>query len=285
MTNPQATILQGGRLHLHHGPIDLIIGVYGDERNAAFGRATDRFQTILTELVGELDALRRHAPNRHFRGTIAQRMARATDPFAVSTFVTPMAAVAGAVAEEILGAAVKDSKIAKAYVNNGGDIAYHLGAGQSVKALGPAGSIRITSDDTSRGMATSGWRGRSQSLGIADAVTVIARTASMADVAATMIANAVDLPGHPAITRRPAAEIEVAHELGDRPVTTDVKDLSPDDVRAALDRGAHFARDCLSKGLIDGVVLALAGETAVCNEKPGRKTAGHLAKSEASYLL
>ena len=48
-----------------------------------------------------------------------------------------------------------------------------------------------------RGIATSGWRGRSFSLGIADAVTVLAATAAEADAAATMIANAVDLPGHP----------------------------------------------------------------------------------------
>ena len=56
-----------------------------------------------------------------------------------------------------------------------------------------------------RGIATSGWRGRSFSLGIADAVTVLAATAAEADAAATVIANAVDLPGHPAIDTRAGA--------------------------------------------------------------------------------
>src|SRR5690606_41231750 len=72
--------------------------------------------------------------------------------------------------------------------------------------------IRIRAEDEVRGVATSGWRGRSFSLGIADAVTVLARTGAEADAAATLIANAVDLPGHPAIKRRPAREL--APEIG-----------------------------------------------------------------------
>ena len=94
----------------------------------------------------------------------------------------------------------------KAYVNNGGDIALHLapGAVDATPAIagtghGLADRVIIRADDPVRGIATSGWRGRSFSLGIADAVTVLARTAAEADAAATMIANAVDLPGHPAI--------------------------------------------------------------------------------------
>ena len=43
----------------------------------------------------------------------------------------------------------------------------------------------IGADQPVGGIATSGWRGRSQSLGIADAVTVLADTAARADAAAT----------------------------------------------------------------------------------------------------
>ena len=74
----------------------------------------------------------------------------------------------------------------------------------------------------SAGVATSGRHGRSFSLGIADAVTVLARTASQADAAATIIANAVDLPGHPAVRRMPANELQPDSDLGARPVTRDV---------------------------------------------------------------
>ena len=80
----------------------------------------------------------------------------------------------------------------------------------------------IDADDPSRGVATSGRHGRSFSLGIADAVTVLARTASQADAAATIIANAVDLPGHPAIVRCPACDLQPDSDLGARLVTREV---------------------------------------------------------------
>jgi ApbE superfamily uncharacterized protein (UPF0280 family) len=75
---------------------------------------------------------------------------------------------------------------------------------------------------------------RSFSFGIADAVTVLAETAAAADAAATIIANKVDLPGHPAIRRMPASEIDPDSDLGDRPVTLNVGRLFESDIRAAL---------------------------------------------------
>ena len=261
MNAPQATLLPDGkRLHLNHGPIDLVIAAEGAGREAAFAWATKRFQTILTELVEELASLRQPYQGQRFSGPVARRMALAVAPFAGPVFVTPMAAVAGAVADEVL-ASMAGCKPTKASVNNGGDVAFLLSEGVSIRAVSPTGPIEIRHGDGARGMATSGWRGRSQSLGIADAVTVIADTAAMADVAATLIANTVNLPGHPAIARVAAREIEVAPELNDLLVTTDVGPLTPKDVAEALDRGATFASDCLARGLIHGAVLLLDGET------------------------
>ena len=156
-------------------------------------------------------------------------MHAAVAPFAADCFITPMAAVAGSVAEEILGAMLAAAPLDRAYVNNGGDIALHLGAEQFAVGLmdrpGPPGvmqTIQIEAGDPARGIATSGRHGRSFSLGIADAVTVLAATASQADAAATVIANAVDLPGHPAIIRMPANELQPDSDLGARLVTRDV---------------------------------------------------------------
>lgn len=276
MRAPQASLLPDGkRLHLHHGPIDLIIGAEGRDREKAYAQATERFQTVLVELVDELQGLRQSGCDQPFTGEIALRMARAVTPYAKTSAVTPMAAVAGAVAEEILGIAAQDCSLTKAYVNNGGDIAFFLTEGKSVRAESAAGPIEIRFEDPVRGMATSGWRGRSFSLGIADAVTVVAKTASMADAAATMIANAVDLPGHPSVSRVPASEAETGHELGDTLVTADVGELCPEDIDEALDRGVSFAAECLGRGLIGGAVLTLAGEARVLTDagtkKPGRK--------------
>jgi ApbE superfamily uncharacterized protein (UPF0280 family) len=117
--------------------------------------------------------------------------------------------------------------------------------------------------DPSRGLATSGRHGRSFSLGIADAVTVLARTASQADAAATIIANAVDLSGHPAIIRCPAKELQPDSDLGSRLVTRDVGELSAREIDDALESGAACARKLLAAGLIDGAALRLRGEMVI----------------------
>jgi ApbE superfamily uncharacterized protein (UPF0280 family) len=259
MTGPQVQWLADGRLHLNHGPIDLICEAWGTGGavDAAYRRAVARFETVLPELVAELPALR--SERALLSGRIARRMAAAVQPFHPA-FITPMAAVAGSVAEEILGQMIGPG-IARAYVNNGGDIALHLTPGTDfVCALAQGGSVRLQAAQPVRGIATSGWRGRSWSLGIADAVTVLARSAGMADAAATMIANAVDLPGHPAIARRPAVEVQAESDLGDRLVTVGVGPLGAADVARALDAGLAAARDFAARGLIEGAALFLQGQ-------------------------
>jgi uncharacterized protein len=273
---PQIGFLADGtRLHLQDGPIDLIVEARGSESNlrAAYDAAARRFTGLLDELCGELTLLREVADPRQclLQGRVARRMHDAVAPFAADCFITPMAAVAGAVAEEILAAMTENAQLARAYVNNGGDIALHLVGGEHFTvgltdrpdASGLLRTMIIDADDPTRGVATSGRHGRSFSLGIADAVTVLARTASEADAAATIVANAVDLPGHPAVLRRPARDLQPDSDLGARLVTRDVGELSCGEIEAALEAGAVCARKLLAAGLIDGAVLRLHGEIAV----------------------
>lgn len=256
--------LPDGRLHLQHGPIDIVAEAFGPPAaiRAAHARAAARFATILEELVAELPALR--AVDADLHGPVARRMGAAVAPFRPA-FITPMAAVAGAVAEEVLAALIGPG-ITRAYANNGGDIALWLAPGESLTcALAVTGGVdRVTLGhaDPVRGIATSGWRGRSFSLGIADAVTVLARTAAMADAAATMIANAVDLP-HPGIRRRPAREVQCDSDLGDRLVTCDVPPLTAQERAQALEAGLAAARGFQARGLIDGAALFLQGEARI----------------------
>lgn len=259
-------ILADGRLHLQHGPMDLICTAWGPGREAGYRRAMDRFSFILNELVVELAALR--AQNAVVHGTIAQRMAAAVAPYH-PVYITPMAAVAGAVAQEVL-AELAGPGVSRAYVNNGGDIALHLMAGESLSCAlaGTGGRVLIRADHPVRGIATSGWRGRSWSLGIADAVTVLAQNAAMADAAATMIANAVDLPGHPAVRRRPAVEMQADSDLRHHLVTVDVGMLTAAEVDLALGRGLRVARDCRTKGLIEAAALFLQAEVRTCGPIP-----------------
>ena len=126
-----------GRLHLQHGPIDLIVEAFGaaDEVERAYAQAIERFGDILLTLVGELPVLRRPVGEAYplLRGPVARRMAEAVWPHR-AVFITPMAAVAGAVADEMLQAMVRGCTLDKAYVNDGGDIAIHLTPGQSLRA-------------------------------------------------------------------------------------------------------------------------------------------------------
>jgi ApbE superfamily uncharacterized protein (UPF0280 family) len=280
--------LADGRWHFQHGPIDLVIGAEGEPGavEAAAGAAWARFQTVLPELVAELRTLR--LPVRGpcpLQGVVARRMWLACRPFH-SQFITPMAAVAGAVAQEIVPAYERPG-IDRAWVNNGGDIALHLAPGASVKVglfadlarFDPAdgaprldGNFTVTADLAVRGIATSGWRGRSFSLGIADSVTVLARTAAMADAAATVIGNAVNVDDS-RIARRPACELKDDSDLGDLLVTVAVPPLPPVQVQAALQAGAARARALQRDGLIHSALLvcqhrALGVEATAPGELP-----------------
>ncbi|MBB4016977.1 hypothetical protein GGR16_002006 [Chelatococcus caeni] len=274
----------GRRLHLQHGPIDLIIEAFGEagEVARAYEAAARRFATLLDELCAELPALRRQARpgDPPLAGAVARRMQGAVMPHAADGFITPMAAVAGADADEVLAAMLAVARLDKAYVNNGGDIALHLSAASTFSIgmvdrpdePGLFGTLSLTAAHGIGGIATSGRHGRSFSLGIADAVTVLARDAAAADAAATMIANAVDLPGHPAVTRVPASVLAPESDLGERPVTRAVRRLDDIDIAAALDAGCGFAQALLHRGLIIAAALHLQGHTRTVGSLPAAPT-------------
>jgi ApbE superfamily uncharacterized protein (UPF0280 family) len=270
--------LADGRWHFQHGPIDLIIGADGPEECVAraLERAWPRFEGVLVELTSELDALRQPVERAGaVQGAIARQMIAACLPHS-PVFITPMAAVAGAVADAMIEFFRAEQRIRRAYVNNGGDIALHLTAGtayaiglgdpwnpqERVASSSLAGRFEITSEMPVRGVATSGWRGRSFSLGIADSVSVLARSAAEADAAATLLANAVNVDD-PAILRKPACELKDDTDLGARLVTVKVGALPASQVEVALAAGVRAAQGMRAHGLIDAAVLRLQGRSRV----------------------
>jgi len=263
------------RLHLQHGPIDLIIEAFGaqDEIARAYHQASERFQTVLDELVDELPLLRSPLPHAlPMHGTIAQAMAKATQPHA-DEFITPMAAVAGAVADEILKCLCHGTRLDKAYVNNGGDIALYIsphsdeifrtGIVTDPRTAELLTTATIVADSAINGIATSGRHGRSHSLGIADCVTVFAASAAMADAAATIIANKVDLSDCEKIVRQPARHLAPDSDLGNRLVTVDVGQLSHEEKTMALDAGQRHADYLCQTGVIKAAYLSLQSETRI----------------------
>ncbi|KMO14529.1 UPF0280 family protein [Methylobacterium indicum] len=278
MDGPAHQLLADGRLHLQHGPIDLVLRGFGAESAVAEAHRTAvaRFATVLGELVGELPELRKPMSGRpRVEGRIARRMVAACRPH--KEFVTPMAAVAGAVADEILAAMCEAAPLDKAFVNDGGDIALHLTEGETL-AIGVAadfsrgpvpavnGRVTLRHQDGIGGIATSGRQGRSFSLGLADSVTVLARDAATADAAATLIANAVDLPGHPGVARAPATELDPDSDLGPRLVTVAVPSLSPEEIATALEAGRSRAVAMRAAGLIRSAALMLQGRSIVLQD-------------------
>ncbi len=279
-----ALLADGRRLHLNHGPIDIVALAEGNEAEvmAAYSQASMRFVAILDELVAELPRLRTPigAARPLLNGTVARRMVAAVWPHR-DAFVTPMAAVAGAVADDLLAALVAGRDLSRVYINNGGDIAFHLAAGQSFDAGivddadAPAkdAQVRLAHYMPVRGLATSGWRGRSHSLGIADAVTVLARSAAEADVAATLIANRVDID-HPDITRAPANSLSDDCDLGDLPVTVAVGELPDEAVEQALAAGLAHAGVMQAKGPIYSAYLSLQGRAKTASVMTHLSAAG-----------
>ena len=287
--------LPGGRWFFQHGPIDIVIGAEGEPAAvaAALAAAWARFETVLAELVAELPLLRQPVAASSadqadpvanpLRGAIARRMWAACAPLRAEAqgFITPMAAVAGAVAQELI-AHVNRPGVQRAWVNNGGDIALHLAPG-SQASVGlfadlshfdaeaalrtAAGHLRtdagfaVHAACPVRGVATSGWRGRSHSRGIADSVTVLAASAALADAAATVIANAVDVDDA-AINRRPASSLRDDSDLGERLVTVAVPPLAAAQVQQALQRGQAVAQRLQARGLVHAALLVCQGSLA-----------------------
>ena len=185
-----------------------------------------------------------------------------------------MAAVAGSVAQELI-AFYEQPGITRAWVNNGGDIALYLTPGTHVEiglfadlskldgvalqqGISLDGRLNVNYAMGVRGIATSGWRGRSFSLGIADSVTVLAHSAGLADAAATVIANAVDTT-HPAVKRLPANQVKDDSDLGEKLVTVHVPALDDNTVHLALRQGLQQALQMQQSGLISACVLTCQG--------------------------
>jgi ApbE superfamily uncharacterized protein (UPF0280 family) len=180
-----------------------------------------------------------------------------------------MAAVAGSIADAVADF-LADRGMTKVVVNNGGDVAVRLRPGSSaVVGLRPVISSRdvpfswkLTGDRPSWGVATSGLGGRSFTRGVASAATVVARTASMADAAATSVANASFVRDRHVI-QRPAGELDCNTDIPRMPVTVQVGLLPPAKVSRALGQAGAFARQLVERDVILGAFVEVQGEVIV----------------------
>lgn len=263
---------QQNRLYLRHGPIDLFVTIelYEHQKEPdAYRLVSDAFEDVLPTLCDELGLLRTKSGSsgKIPSGPVATRMCAAVEPYSQKYFVTPMIAVAGSVADYLADLIVQSFETKRVIINNGGDIAVRLfgdaeitvGICDDVTTGNTKNHATIHAAHGIGGIATSGWKGRSYSLGIADAVTVLARSAAAADTAATLIANAVNLPGSPKVLREPAANLSPDSDLGNQLVTVEVNKLDEQEIRAALRRGCAAANAMIDHGHIISAYLSLQG--------------------------
>ncbi len=179
--------------------------------------------------------------------------------------LTPMAAVAGTMADAVADWLFQ-REMTRVIVDNGGDIAIRL-AGTETARVGIRTDIKsprishvmtLDARRSSWGVNTSGLGGRSLTRGIASAVTVVSGTSSLADAAATALANAC-FSEDEGILQVPARLVEPGTDIPEIPVTVRVGPLHPEtygDARSkALERAEHY----VEQGLILGALIAAGG--------------------------
>ncbi len=186
-------------------PKDLIpFHVEEEESNLLILAEKDLTGQARTELLRQRDLLKQYIcqhPEFYYSFSpvvitdgpeVVKRMAEA----AWLTDTGPMASVAGTLAEMVGSYLLKESE--NVIVENGGDIFLRCQK-TTVIAIYAKDSpfslkigLKLPGADFSRGLATSsGTVGHSWSFGQADAVTVLCRSASLADAAATYLGNLV----------------------------------------------------------------------------------------------
>ena len=179
--------------------------------------------------------------------------------------LTSMAAVAGTISEMVCNYLI-DRGATKVLVNNGGDIAIHLGDGESTRVgiiprLGtqPSHYVQLSPASAIKGIATSGFGGRSFTLGIADAAVALAAKPSIADACATVLANAVNVES-PLIERQQARELDPATDIPGLWVTTKILPLPGEIKDCALENGMKKAREMVDSKVLLGAILFLGGK-------------------------
>lgn len=245
-----------------------VMAALGARRALACLTALSDFQRYLKKRADELTLM--HSLPR----TVARCLAAAQ---AVAGELTPLAAVAGAVADEVADYTVAQGAD-RVIVNNGGDIALRLAPGQKARVglRAPqedglprpelSGVLKVDAGSGIGGVASSGWAGRSLSPGVADLVTVWAKSAALADAAATWIAGRTDADGSVAC-RALAETVDPATDLSGTQVTTSVPAMSFEAKRRALTAGLQTAQNLVASGAILGCRLELQGAEALMDGK------------------
>ncbi len=265
-------VLQGGRVLAEWGPMRLLTtaAVGGIPQPDEAARASKEAFVYLERLAGLRHELKRRPGDGPWESSdpLAEEMFRSVSAIGDED-LTSMAAVAGTIADGVADFLLGRG-MTRIVVDNGGDVAVRLKGNESVRVgvrpevdrergshilvLGPG--------SPSWGIATSGLGGRSLTRGVASGAVVIARSASLADAAATAVANASFIPDSRVI-QRPAEEIDPDTDIPGVPVTVNVEPLDDEARDAALAAAMSKVDELLERRVISGALVAVQGKIAM----------------------
>jgi uncharacterized protein len=250
------------------GPMRMFVegSIHGNPDPEACSRAANEAIGFLEQIAKHMDMVKAPArmiaePPRHLLiHGMWSAVTEVGDPD-----LTPMAAVAGTIADATADFLLGQG-LTRIVVNNGGDVAIRLSAGETVtvgirpdlNAEQITHRVLITMDMNIGGVCTSGLGGRSFTRGVASATTVFAGSAAIADAAATAVANATYI-NSPAIQRRIADSIYPDTDLKGLEIAASVDRLSEDEALTALNQGLNRAETLVERGLIVGACVAVQG--------------------------
>jgi len=262
--------LKPGQVFVDFGPVSMVITASrnGEGDTQLCRAAFPVIAACLEDLRPSLEMLRRYPPQVELEQltgageTMARAVLRTGDPW-----LTPMAAVAGTVAD-----AVADFLFAqgaeKVTANNGGDIALRLAPGQSLglgvlydlERGGVDRVVHLTAEKGVGGVATSGLGGRSLTTGIASGVTVFSRRCAQADALATLLADRSCIDS-PAVHTRLAGELDPDSDIAELPVVVSVEPLSREEKERALEQVLREAEEQYLRGNLLACIATVQGVT------------------------
>jgi hypothetical protein len=265
-------LLQGGAVLLECGPMRLVI-------DARIGKVAQPQQSVRAaeQAVRLLEGVARAHPflGRNYRELIS----RVADPLALKMIasvqavgdedLTPMAAVAGAMADAVADFLFQLG-MTRVLVDNGGDVAIRSCDGEPVTVgIRPrvdradiSHVVILGPERTAWGVATSGFGGRSLTRGVLDAATIVAADACIADAAATAVANASCIADN-AVVRKPAEALEPHTDIAGLDVTLRIGGLAEESKQKAVDQAMHRAEQLIANGIILGAFVACQGLSAM----------------------
>jgi ApbE superfamily uncharacterized protein (UPF0280 family) len=260
--------LDGGRILAECGPMRLVIAAWLGgipQRELCIHAAEEAFR-LLERIARHRRLLSRRyqeVPN-DLDNFQAVKMIRSV--LAVDQTLTPMAAVAGTIADGV-ATFLSRRGMTRVIVNNGGDVAIRTGEGESVKVgIRPvlshddiADIVTLGDERPSWGVATSGLQGRSLTRGVASAATIIAGSASLADAAATSVANA-SYVNDETVIQRSAEELDDQTDIPGIAVTVQAGPFTEEKKTLALSVAMKKAEAFIKKGLIYGAYIVVDGK-------------------------